>query len=88
MKWPLELLAQKQNKELKGTVMVKAFNVWVTIAVSLALLITVIVSGAVKIQRVEDKGNYTDGRINSVELRIEKRLDRIENLLEKIRNGN
>ena len=68
--------------------MVKAFNVWITIAVSLALLITVIVSGAVKIQRVEDKGNYTDGRINSVELRIEKRLDRIENLLEKIRNGN
>ena len=68
--------------------MAKAFNVWVTIAVSLALLITVIVSGAVKIQRVEDKGNYTDGRINSVEFRIEKRLDRIENLLEKIRNGN
>ena len=68
--------------------MVKAFNVWVTIAVSLALLITVIVSGAVKIQRVEDKATYTDGRVNSVELRIEKRLDRIENLLEKIRNGN
>lgn len=68
--------------------MVKAFNLWVTIAVSLALLITVIVSGAVKIQRVEDKGNYTDGRINSVEFRIEKRLDRIENLLEKIHHGN
>ena len=68
--------------------MVKAFNVWVTIAVSLALLITFIVSGAVKIQRVEDKGIYTDGRVNSLEVRIYKRLDRIENLLEKIHHGN
>jgi len=68
--------------------MAKSLNIWITIIVSLLMLITVIVSGAVKIQRVEDKGNYTDGRINSVELRIEKRLDRIENLLEKIRNGN
>jgi len=68
--------------------MAKSLNIWITIIVSLVMLITVIVSGAIKIQRVEDKGNYTDGRINSVELRIEKRLDRIENLLEKIRNGN
>ena len=68
--------------------MAKSLNIWITIIVSLVMLITFIVSGAVKIQRVEDKGNYTDGRINSVELRIEKRLDRIENLLEKIRNGN
>ena len=68
--------------------MAKSLNIWITIIVSLVMLITVIVSGAIKIQRVEDKGNYTDGRVNSVELRIEKRLDRIENLLEKIRNGN
>jgi len=68
--------------------MVKAFNVWVTIAVSLAILITVIVSGAVKIQRVEDKSSYNEGRVNSIEIRIEKRLDRIENLLQNISHGN
>ena len=68
--------------------MAKSLNIWITIIVSLVMLITFIVSGAVKIQRVEDKSSYNEGRVNSIEIRIEKRLDRIETLLQNISHGN
>ena len=54
--------------------MAKSLNIWITIIVNLVMLITFIVSGAVKIQRVEDKSSYNEGRVNSIEIRIEKGL--------------
>ena len=68
--------------------MAKSLNVWITIIVSLVVLIAFIVNGAVNVQKVSDKATYTEGRLNSLETRIYNRLDRIENLLQKIHHGN
>ena len=59
----------------------KFFSNWVTILAGIALLVSFIVAITVKIQKVEDKTLHNEQHITSFEIRVDKKLDRIQEIL-------
>ena len=52
-----------------------------SILVGIAILVSFIVASTVKIQKVEDKTIHNEARLNSFEQRVDKKLDRIQEIL-------
>jgi len=66
----------------------KFFSNWVTILAGIALLVSFIVASTVKIQKVEDKTLHNEQHITSFEIRVENKIDKIqETLLDMSKNG-
>jgi len=66
----------------------KFFSNWVSILVGIAILVSFIVASTVKIQKVEDKTIHNEQHITSFEIRVEKKIDKIqETLLDMSNNG-
>jgi len=59
----------------------KFFSNWITILAGIALLASFLVASTVKIQRTEDKTIHNEARLNSFEIRVENKIDKIQEIL-------
>lgn len=64
---------------------VTQWGIFISIVVGILVLGTAVFSAGTRIQRIDDLCKFNSGRITALEVLIEKRLTRIDEKLERIR---